>query len=61
MAILQRNKKDISMPKFSKLSLLPLLLSLLMMLLLNYECFVLSWFSNQLEFIFIAGHKTHEI
>ena len=52
------------MPKFSKLSLLPLLLLLLlllMMLLLNYECFVLSWFSNQLEFIFTAGHKTHEI
>ena len=51
------------MPKFSKLSLLPLLLLLLllMMLLLNYECFVLSWFSNQLEIIFTAGHKTHEI
>lgn len=48
------------MPKFSKLSLRPLLL-LLLMLLLNYECFVLSWFSNQLEFIFTAGHKTHEI
>ena len=50
------------MPKFSKLSLLPLLLLLLLMLLLlNYEGFVLSWFSNQLEFIFTAGHKTHEI
>ena len=51
------------MPKFSKLSLLPLLLLLLLllMLLLNYECFVLSWFSNQLEFIFTVAHKTHEI
>ena len=50
------------MPKFSKLSLLPLLLLLMMlMLLLNYECFVLSWFSNQLEFIFTVAHKTHEI